>query len=288
MRQLRFALESFGPLTTNPAHGFAAKHAMSFYEAEAIYSFIPKNGCSNLRYAIAKANGVISDPAEFEWIQENNYTFQASLRELVTARYTFVVLRCPYRRLVSAFVDKLWREPWRVWRLRKAQPQRNAADVLHMRLKRLAPGIAARMQPMDLNAFTFRQFVALLSTEQAQMSDHHWAPQHRFLVYKAYDDIFGLEDFGRCEARLRERLGIELEDTRKFSGHTTHSMTRVSDRFCADTPVAEILAMKSKGVMPDFDCFYDDELRATVGRLYANDLALYTAHLGDDGLLFKA
>lgn len=288
MRLLRYASSSFGPLANNQAHVFAARHAVSLYNQRAIYTFIPKNGCSNLRYAAAKANGAISSQGEFEWVQENNYTFQATLRELATAEYTFVVLRCPYRRLVSAYVDKLTRETWRIWRVRRAQPRQGAWDMAHRLVARVDSKLAQRMPAIDFRSFTFRQFVRLLSSDRALMSDHHWAPQTRFLVYSRYDDVFALERFEACEQALARKIGLQLEDTRAFSGHTTTTLKRVADRNYADEPIGKVLEMGGAGVLPAFEAFYDDELKAAVSRLFADDIAFYAEHIGPETLLYSA
>ena len=44
---------------------------------------------------------------DIEWIHKNNYSFNASNKELLTANYTFVILRNPFKRLLSFFSDKL-------------------------------------------------------------------------------------------------------------------------------------------------------------------------------------
>jgi hypothetical protein len=97
-RLLRYTRGNLQVLAQNAAHQFASQHALSFYAADAVYSFIPKNACSTMRYTLALANGAISGPRHFNWIHTNNLTFRASLAELAKAKYTFVILRDPYRR----------------------------------------------------------------------------------------------------------------------------------------------------------------------------------------------
>jgi hypothetical protein len=94
---LRFARRNNGALANNHPHQFALNYAMSIYRAAAVYSFIPKNACSTLRFSVALANGCIGD-ADVNWVHENNQTFKPSVRELATADYAFVVLRDPFRR----------------------------------------------------------------------------------------------------------------------------------------------------------------------------------------------
>jgi hypothetical protein len=62
-------------------------------EPAAIYSSIPKNACSTLRFSVALANGCVAEGADVNRIHENNETFKPTLAELVRANYAFVVLR---------------------------------------------------------------------------------------------------------------------------------------------------------------------------------------------------
>src|SRR5918999_530628 len=106
IRTLRYAGASTKPLAQNIQHAWAQQYALKVYRANAIYSFIPKNACSTMRLSLALANGCIKSAAEFNWIHHNNPTFRATLQDLAIADYTFVILRCPYARLASCFLDK--------------------------------------------------------------------------------------------------------------------------------------------------------------------------------------
>ena len=85
----------------------AASHALKIYKTGAIDTFIPKNACSTMRLSVAIANCCIADASGFEWIHNNNDTFRANLEDLIRATYTFVILRDPFVRLASCFLDKI-------------------------------------------------------------------------------------------------------------------------------------------------------------------------------------
>ena len=123
-------------LDANKRHIFAARHALAIYSRKAICTYIPKNACSSLRYSIALMNGLIEGPEDIDWNQSNNKTFCASLAEILTAEYTFVVVRCPFARLASAFLDKAINEKRRVQKLR-AHPPLRKRDY-QARLQRIA------------------------------------------------------------------------------------------------------------------------------------------------------
>ena len=105
--EIRFSNLWGGPLDSNVQHKFAAQHALNIYKSQSIYTFIPKCACSTMRLSLALANGLISDVKNYNWIHSNNSTFCANLSELVKAKFTFVILRNPFLRLASTYLDKI-------------------------------------------------------------------------------------------------------------------------------------------------------------------------------------
>ena len=254
-RLLRFARHSTDALADNKQHDYAHRFAISLYASQAIYSFIPKNACSTMRLSVAYANGAITGPADFHWIHANNETFMPTLRDLATARYTFVVLRDPFHRLVSCFLDK-------------------------MVTGQIKPNFFSKPvgEAMTEDTLTFRKFV--IGVKKRLNANGHWKPQTAFLVYEDYDDWFAVEDFGRAVTTLERRIGLEVLDARPISQHGKDRHQPVDDRSHADTPVAEIAAMKARRELPAFPTMFDDEIIAAVRSLYAEDIALYQHRIG--------
>lgn len=286
IRQLRFTPGTTDPLTKNPAHKFAAQHALEIFGARAIYTFIPKNGCSTLRYSLALANGVVRGPEDIDWIHKNNDTFQADLKSLATARYTFVVLRCPYRRLASVFLDKALKPGEKPFRMLQRNHEHHTSFVPRWRARAERRILRQRGRQQAYPDLTFRDFIARLTEPGGLTADHHWVPQSSFLIYNDYDDWFCLEAFGFAASKLQEQIGFEVKDARSLTGHGTDSASQVDDRCYADTPVQELLAMRDAGKVPAHASLFDNKLRAQVGQLYASDLELYRAQFGSEKLLF--
>ena len=257
-RRLRYAIESFGALSANPRHIFAAQYALIHFDSGAVYSFIPKNGCSTMRYSLAIANGCIDGPDQFNWIHRNNLTFAASLRELAAAPYAFTILRCPFARLASAYLDKIVSRERPFWSFTDALNDKSAGDRL-----------------------SFRQFVEALAKPSVLKADPHWRPQVDFLVLRDYDDYFELEDFESMRVHLAERIGLEIHDARDLSRHGTSHMKIVEDEHMSDVPAEELFAMKVGGAVPGLDCFYDDAIREKVRKMYKDDFDFRTKALGD-------
>jgi hypothetical protein len=255
-RLLRFARRGDGALAGNHAHQFALNYAMCIYRPAAVYSFIPKNACSTLRFSIALTNGCIAGDADVNWVHENNQTFKPSLAELATAKYTFAVLRDPFRRLASCFLDKIVDKRPEAWRFQAF------ADYA-----------------VDLDKLNFRAFVDRLPSMVRK--NPHWRPQSDFLIYEDYDDWFCVEDFGRAVETLRDKIGFSVKDTRHLIGHSAYGHTFV-DRVesFADMPVHEIADMKRRRELPAIERMFDDKVIAAVRSAYADDFAIYEARIG--------
>lgn len=264
IRFFRFSHDTNNNLNHNPKHKFAQSQALNIYGSDSIYSFIPKNGCSTLRTSIAYANGCIESEKDFNWIHANNYTFSASLAELVKAKYAFTILRCPFSRLASVYLDKF---------VGKTLAVNNFTDLL------------GEAVPFEQISFSF--FIKGLQNQRVQVGNFHWRPQIDFLVYKEYDDYFALEEFGKAEKILNEKIGLEILDTRKLTKHGTDSHLLLNDDLYSEASPAEIFHMKTNNIMPSHKSLYSDELIEIVENIYSEDIALYKSLFTDKKLMFK-
>ena len=250
-RVFRYAADTNAPLPQNAPHMHAANYALSIYPSDAVYSFIPKNACTTLRYSLALAHGAIEDESKFSWIHDNNQTFRATLPELVRARYAFVILRDPFLRLASCFLDKF--------------VDQTAVALSFER---------SQNQPGSRHDLTFRDFVASLGA--LLRADEHWRPQVDYLVYKTYDDVFCLEDFGVAVSTLKAKIDFDVHDARRLSRHGADQYEAIAGDDCAaDLSAFDLLALKRTGKAPQLRKFYDAGLVDKVAALYADDLALY-------------
>jgi len=251
MNRFRYASQSYGPLSENRAHQFAIQHALLHFMSGAVYSFIPKNACSTLRLSLAIANGCIANEAEAHWIHANNGTFRASLREAATAPYTFVVLRCPFKRLASVFLDKFVSKENDAWLYRDA-----------------------RRRTCELDDLTFADFVKSLANEPLRDVNIHWRPQVDFLLYEDYHDWFCLEDFAYLPDKLQSRIGLSIKDARAMTRHGADTASRKIHVDCSQVPVWKLAEGKRAGRLPTYQALYTPELFAIVASLYADDIKL--------------
>jgi len=261
-RQFRYAAASNGALAKNLKHLLPLQHTLKIYRPNAAYTFIPKNACSTMRLSVAIANGCIKDASQSDWIHANNHTFSVTNEEAYLASYTFVILRCPYRRLASAFLDKFVDMDIQSW-------------DLYNRTNRL-------VHPHDL---TFVQFLRLLKVYG--LTDYHWRRQVDFLLYEDYDDYFCVEDFAAAERVLKTKIDFDVVDARDSAGSNLSALQKAKrGSGYAQTPAAGLLEMKRKGVIPDARDMYDDEAVELVSTIYDDDVKLYARTFGAGGLLF--
>ena len=240
----------------NNSYQFAASHAICHYESNTVCTYIPKNACTSLRYSIAAANGAIGGADDFPWIHLNNESFRASRAEIIKAGYTFVILRNPFARLVSFFLDKL------------ACDSSNEHDS--------SPKTAKKQFPISDEELTFRSFVDhLWNHPEKLILNHHVRPQVDFLLYEDYDDWFCVERIDEATSRIKERAGFLLHDTRSLSGHTSFSLETVSTGGLSDLNILQIRDLRSRGQRPCPLAIYDESTAFRVHAMFASDVMLY-------------
>lgn len=263
-RRFKYSAQSYQYLRHNAAHQFAAGHALRIYRSRSIYSFIPKNACTTLRVSLALANGCIAGSDDFNWIHANNDTFRAELADLATARYTFAILRCPYARLASVFLDKIVGKTDVAWHL-------------HDLTKR-------RLEP---EAMTFGKFVKAVTRAGRLRANIHWRPQSDFLVYEEYDDYFSLERFAAAQRVIEAKAGLEIVDARPLTKHGIDGLELVEGGNPDRLPPTRIALMKQRGQCPSPASLYTDETIALVAKHFQRDIELYRELFGGQDLMFS-
>lgn len=265
-RQLAKTPGSTTNLNLNEDHRFAASHTICYFKTKTVCTFIPKNACSNLRYSIAMANGAIKGEEEFDWIHSNNNTFIAGgIKDLAEAEYTFVILRNPFTRLVSFFLDKL------------SGNGSSSNDHSYKKAKELFSDI-----PKEI---TFRSFVNNLWVNPEKLTiDHHIRPQVDFLVYQDYDDWFCLEKLEHAAKEIEAKAGFKFHDTRRYSRHASSMLNVIKEKKFFDTEIGELNELQSAGQIPCPTAMYDDELAFKVHAMYLSDVRLYGSKFGERNL----
>lgn len=259
----RHAGNSNCTLNANSSFMLSKSHALGLYKANAVYSFIPKNACSTLRYSVAIANGCLPYGGDINWIHANNATFSVSLREAFLSDYKFVVLRCPFRRLASVFLDKIvGKEAPTAW---------TYYDLI------------GRDRPLD--DVTFEYFVRSLLDRGLLKHEIHWRPQVDFLLYNEYTDVFCMEEFSNAVRTLKEKIDFDVHDARDLTKHGSERFSSIEEGLWHDVPVKELYSLKMNGQLPSAKGMYSRQLYAAVSSAYKADIDLYSSFFDSELLL---
>lgn len=255
IRKLKNAKTEYVPLSENERHSFSSSFALSIYPINAICTYIPKNACSTIRYSIALANGFIDNLSDVDWIHSNNEAFISTQRDIAIANYTFTILRCPFTRVASAFLNKV---------------------------------LSGEFTFQDLNgqklSINFHEFLLIIDSQPRIERDQHWRNQSDFLHYEQYDDYFSLESFSEAIDSL-EHKGLKVQDTRKNIKHDISSLKRIDGDFSKIKEV-ELNKLKNDGYAPSYQSMFDEPEIDLVKKIYKDDIELYKKQFGDKSLLF--
>ena len=254
-RLLKNAKLEYCQVNQNKMHAFSSSHTLSIYPIGAVYTFIPKNACSSLRYSIAVANGFLDGVEDVKWIHKNNQTFVSTQREVCIANYTFVVLRCPFTRIASGFLNKLVDKTF------------NVNDAAGNRI--------------DIN---FHDFLMVLKSQQRSEMNQHWRNQSDFLHYERYDEYFSLESFPNAIKSLGNH-GLNVYDTRTKLKHDLSALERIDGDF-SKLKTDELKKMKDEGCLPNYKSMFGDKEIELINEMYKDDINLYKSHFGKNDLLF--
>ena len=257
IRSLRTARLDIKNLKENEFYDFSVDHLLLIYSLDAICTFIPKNACTSLRFSIAVSNGFLKDISDLHWIHENNDSFQPSKRETAIAKYTFVVLRCPFTRVVSCFFDQVVFNKYF-----------DFTDTSGNKLN-----------------LSFHDFLQIVKSQKRSDRNEHWRNQSDFLHYEKYDDYFSLEQFPEAINKLSNK-GLKFFDTRNEMKHSLLGMNKVDGNF-SKTNELEIIKMKEDGNIPSYKSMFNEETINLVKEIYSDDIDLYLSKFGDKNLLFK-
>ena len=262
-RKFRYANSTAGPLAKNSQHNFALRQTMMAFVSNACCTWIPKNGCSTVRFSIAKANGCVRDLTDINWIHSNNQTFAANTESAFRASYTFAILRCPFSRLYSAFMDKIVNFDIQAWKFHTARGRTT--------------------HPHDI---TFKKFVSELKEMNPPSFDIHWQRQVDFLLFKGYDELFSFEDFPTFSKTVKRKIGLDIVDTRPSVGHETSSQsTDTSLESPYNNSALDLLNLGKRGQRPDPKAMFDPEIASVVKGIYKRDLVLYERQFGKSELM---
>ncbi len=181
-------------------------------ELKTVYCSIPKNACTLFKRMLVDNSPL---KQEFDTSPQNIHTFlnqkipNTSARHLLKCLsssdyFKFVVLRNPFCRLVSGYLDKF---------AKHVMPEPFVREVIANVQTALA------IEPDIKKSITFSQFVNyLVRTPDHELNDH-WRPQHNFIAAVPFDFIGQFEAMDSVISDLEDTLNISIR--KRVSSHIT-------------------------------------------------------------------
>lgn len=235
--------------------------------AKVIYCPIGKNACTFLKTEVARSAGLpqfneIARDIHFTTdyictgLQLSDYPPERAKRLMTAPQFfKFAVLRDPFDRLLSAYIEKFV--------MGRLQP----ANIHHTKSIVVPVQRAAGLSTPDFDqGITFRQFIEFVSKANAAKLDPHWRPQICYLQGINYTRLFRIDQLDEVMDILEERSGVALSRQARNvtgSGKGTH-VKKAMDLLPAEIAAAPRIVR---------DSFFDDTLRAIVRHVYADDFA---------------
>lgn len=235
-----------------------------------LYSPIAKNANTSLKRAMVRYSDLENIDEILEYgvhrYLDNNYTGlqlwdlkPEEVDEVISdpSYFSFSVLREPYERLVSAYVEKF------------VLHRQNEIQWQHIGEVMAAVQGCAITDVCYETGISFREFVQYLMSLAPVQLDPHWAPQFMYLSGFPYAKLYKMTDLKVLEEDLSRHMGREFK-----LEHINKSNRTKSRQF-----VPEAINMNAKELSTfdgvAVDSFMNEELYGMVRRYYALDYSLY-------------
>jgi len=280
----RIAASIFREATSGPPVESSFHRSFTYVDTEKhlIYVAVAKNAStllkanfalnSSYRQAYLEARGAIHVFARGSMVSPINRDAM-----LDADYFRFTLLRDPYRRLLSAYLQKFVRR----WSDRAAYLK---GTMIEETIRGAQAMIGIGFDPV--RSISFEEFVRYFATMDDIHSNPHWLPQYRFTGrdLSLYNHVGVVERLQATLDLLSERFGFVTESdvASDMRGGGTRHIAKYSEAEALEAPhraLPQALDEREENLPPP-DQFYTPELRAIVAQRYAIDLANYEAVIG--------
>ncbi len=245
------------------------------HESKIIYCAIPKNACSlfrsimiensperkNFNPAVHNVHVLATDSNSS--LRMTNFSFLDPQKKY----FKFIILRNPFHRLVSAYLDKIV----------KPDPSDLEFYVVDL-IKSIHQNLGRPYDPQQ--SISFRQFVEFLAKKEDIELNEHWRPQHTFpgIELSQFTEVISFEQLNDSIDELAQKLKLELPERIPHMNQTVYSI----NQHFSNTDIANFSPKQLKA-LPVFPCtqqFYTADLSKSISRRYAKDIAWYEQAFG--------
>lgn len=184
--------------------------------------------------------------------------------------FKFAIVRNPWTRLISAYLDKFVVKP----HIRKSL-------FLPRNIKQVIDSVygAKGLNPDYRKSISFRQFVEYIKSTKDEHLDGHWKPQYLYLGNIQFDFIARFENLTEDFEYIKQKLNItklSLPHTNKSKTNKSQGIDAVarSQESCnnknySDCCPFELISLKK---LPSYYEFYTPDLISVVRQRYIKDI----------------
>ena len=197
-------LNSPNPIKTNWLYSRQITLLKTYYspKTDAIYTGIPKAGCTNWKFTLLKLEGRFAKnkPSPMVHYAINHLSLAQKIysynRNFLNSKYTFTVIRNPWTRMVSGYNDKFGKG--RI--LKKWQKGRVALQILQ---KHRSPKLSIADVEFGNVAPTFMEFIEHLAYDPIIEINAHFRPQYAMLsLSTVVFDFIGALEYAKEQSRV--------------------------------------------------------------------------------------
>ena len=239
-----------------------------------LFQPVAKNACSSLKTLMVDLSDL--PESEKETIRRNVHKAtdrgstglqvkdygEEEIRAIFADRgyFRFAVVREPFDRLVSAYLEKFVTN-------RRGKVQHVATGPVIAAVR----GLEAPSQKDHARGITFREFVEHVTDQPFHRLDPHWRPQSDYFRVIPFDHLYGVEDLDMLQHDLSLHCGEPISVPHRNRSRET-KLERVAG--VADMMPAQLEA-RAKGLSSE--SFAEPDLVERVARHFGSDATLFRA-----------
>ena len=254
---------------------FQKNYYLYIKENNLLYCSIPKNACTSIKAWLQELLGFPTDinpnidPNITKLLLSNYPDEDASEIMHSDNIFKFVIVRNPWNRVVSAFLNKFLSYQQHLYLYMKDHENPCVAEFhanYHEQFVAQVVGTICKDEESKVRGISFRDFLEYVVATADSGLDPHWKPQHRFIEGVNIDYVGKFESLEEDFKRIQEVAG----NSTKLPFKNITRYNPASDKLLIDTPCSELI-----GKTFNHHNFYDETTVELVNSRYQKDIETF-------------